>query len=245
MSKKILVVDDEKMARERILRFLKNYSEPLKVFEAANGPEAVTAIKDIKPDVIFLDIQMPEMTGFDVLYQIENKNFQVVFQTAFDDFAIKAFEVNACDYLLKPFTEEKLQGALRKALVAQDQQNKLRDLERHLKKEESFLKTLVTKKGTQTKIIDLDDVLYFKSEDHYTFAVTSSHEFIVDLSLNSLEEKINPEIFSRCHRNCIVRTDFVDRIGGADNSAIYLKNGVQLPLSRESRKRILQKVKIR
>jgi len=245
MSKRILIVDDEKIARDRMLRFLKSYPEKLEIFEASNGPETLSAIETKKPDVIFLDIQMPEMTGFDVLYQIEERKFQVIFQTAFDEFAIKAFEVSACDYLLKPYPEEKLHAALKKAFVANDQQRRLLQLEEHLKKSENYLKSLVTKKGTQTKIIDLQDVHYFKSEDHYTFAVTASSEFIVDLSLNSLEEKLDPEAFVRCHRNCLVKRSQIECISGSESSTIRLKAGAELPVSRENRKKLLQQAKLK
>lgn len=242
MSKKILVVDDEKIARDRMVRFLNTYHEKLDINEAANGPEAIRAIQDNKPDVVFLDIQMPEMSGFDVLHHLQDRNFQVIFQTAFDEFAIKAFEVNACDYLLKPYPEEKLHAALQKALSAQSQHAKLIQLEQHLKKSETFLKTLITKKGTQTRIINLDDVDYFKSEDHYTFAVVGNSEHIVDLSLNLLEEKLDPDTFVRCHRNCIVKKLLIDRIGGTDDSTLLLKTGVQLPISRENRKKLLKQI---
>lgn len=245
MTKKILIVDDEKIARDRMLRFLKTYPDKIEIFQATNGPEALASIRENQPDVVFLDIQMPEVTGFDVLYQIKERSFQVVFQTAFDEFAIKAFEVNACDYLLKPYTEEKMQAALKKALKAHDQQSKLNKLEDHLKKSENYLKTLVTKKGNQTKIIDIEDVDYFKSEDHYTFAMTKNNEFIIDLSLNSLEEKINPKIFIRSHRNCIVKISLIDSIGSTENSTILLKSGIELPVSRENRKKLLREIKIK
>lgn len=245
MTKKILIVDDEKIARDRMLRFLKTYPDKIEIFQATNGPEALASIRENQPDVVFLDIQMPEVTGFDVLYQIKERSFQVVFQTAFDEFAIKAFEVNACDYLLKPYTEEKMQAALKKALKAHDQQSKLNKLEDHLKKSENYLKTLVTKKGNQTKIIDIEDVDYFKSEDHYTFAMTKNNEFIIDLSLNSLEEKINPKIFTRSHRNCIVKISLIDSIGSTENSTILLKSGIELPVSRENRKKLLREIKIK
>ena len=243
MLRKILIVDDETIARDRMLRFIKSYPEKFDVTAAANGIEALQFIKDTQPDVIFLDIQMPQMSGFDVLYQIEDRDFQVVFQTAFDEFAIKAFEVNACDYLLKPYAEEKFHAALKKALNEKEQRDRLQQLENHLKKAEQFIKTLVTKKGDQVKIIDLEDVLYFKSEDHYTFAVTAINEFIIDLSLNSLEEKLNPEIFLRCHRNCIVKFPYIDRVGSTESFNLVLKNGAKLPLSRESRKKLLRRIK--
>lgn len=245
MLKKILIVDDEKVARDRMRRFLKSYTDPLDISEATNGPEAIAAIQERNPDIVFLDIQMPEMTGFDVLYQIEQRNFQVIFQTAYDEFAIKAFEVNACDYLLKPYPEEKLHAALKKALLVQIQKEKLQQLEDHLKRSKNFLKTLITKKGTQTKIIDIETIRYFKSEDHYTFAVSNENESIIDLSLNSLEEKLNPADFIRCHRNCIVRQSLIEKIGGTDDSLIYLKGGTQLPVSRENRKKLIQQMKLK
>lgn len=247
--KKILIVDDEKIARDRMHRFLNSYSEPLEIIEATNGPEAIAAILEGKPDIVLLDIQMPEMTGFDVLYQIELRNFQVIFQTAYDEFAIKAFEVNACDYLLKPYPEEKFHAALKKALLAQDQQLKLQHLENHLKQSKKFIKTLTTKVGSQTKIIDIQAIQYFKSEDHYTFAVTNENEFInefiIDLSLNSLEEKLNPDDFVRCHRNCLVRFALIEKIGGADAPTIFLKGGAELLVSRENRKKIIQHLKLK
>jgi two-component system LytT family response regulator len=243
VARKVLVVDDEKIARDRMLRFLKSYPEKLEIYEATNGPEALQKIADHQPEVVFLDIQMPEMDGFDILYQIEDRHFQVVFQTAFDEFAIKAFEVNACDYLLKPYAEEKFHAALKKALLEKDRQNRLFQLEEHLRKSEKFMKKLVIKKGTQTKILDLDEICYFKSEDHYTFAVTAGAEYIIDLSLNSLEEKLNPNLYFRSHRNCIVKLNLVDRIGNAEDSTIILKSGVSLPVSRESRKKLLLLIK--
>ncbi len=101
----ILIVDDENLARERIKRLLKNFHLDHKIYEAENAPAALTQIRDIKPQILLLDIQMPVMNGFDLLYQLEERPFAIIFQTAYDEFAIKAFEENACDYLLKPFTE--------------------------------------------------------------------------------------------------------------------------------------------
>ncbi len=120
----------------------------------------------------------------------------------------------------------------------------MRKLEEYLRKSNNFLKAFVAKKGSQTKLIQLEDIEYFKSEDHYTFAFTGESEFIVDLSLNSLEEKLNPEVFVRSHRNCIVRRSLIDSLGGVNSSMLQLKSGIELPVSREKRKKILQKCKL-
>ena len=240
MAKKILIVDDEKIARDRIRRFLQSFSEPLEVFEAENGMSALEQIKTVKPDVVLLDIQMPVMSGFDVLYQIENRNFQLIFQTAYDEFAVKAFEVNACDYLLKPFTEERLMLSLKKAFNLQEQQSKITGLEKHLENSNIYLKTIISKSGATTKILKIDEIHYFKSEDHYTFAVTNDSEFILDNSLNWLEERLDPTLFIRCHRSSIVQISSIEKIGNTENSTITLINRVVVPLSRENRKKVLE-----
>jgi two-component system LytT family response regulator len=242
--KKIGIVDDEKIARDRMLRFLGSFPEKFEVFEAANGVEAVEKILTQKPQVVFLDIQMPEMSGFDVLYQLPERDFQIVFQTAFDEFAVKAFEVNACDYLLKPYTEEKFHSALAKALREEGQGKILRQLEEHLKKSARYLKTLTVKQGSRIKILSLEDVFLFKSEDHYTFAVTAEGEYIVDLSLSILEEKIDPTAFFRCHRNGLVKVSEIDKVGAAENSNLILKSGLEVAISREGRKKLIRKLEL-
>lgn len=239
---KILVVDDESLARERIIRFLKKFSDLFEIFEAQNGPQALYLISEIKPQIVFLDIQMPEMSGFDIIYQIKEKNFQIIFQTAYDEFAIKAFEVNACDYLLKPFTEEKLHKALKKALNLHEQSEKLQNLESNLKKQCNYLKTILVKKNNEYSILKVIDILYFKSEDHYTFAYTDKKEFIIDLSLNQLEDKLNVDEFFRIHRNSLVRIAEIESLSSAEESSLKLKNGVALDISRNSRKSLLKRL---
>lgn len=240
---KIHIVDDEKMARDRIKRFLKNYSQASEVSESENGLQALEQIKVLKPDILFLDIQMPQMTGFEVLYQIPERSFQVIFQTAYDEFAVKAFEVNACDYLLKPFTEERLFHSLAKAITAKSQQDQIRQLEKHLEASQVYLKNLVSKTGGQSKILRVEDILSFKSEDHYTFAVTETSEFIVDLSLQQLEEKLDPAQFIRTHRSHIVKLASIVKVGGVADSKVSLVNGFTAPLSRENRKKVLEKLR--
>lgn len=239
--KKILIVDDEKMARDRIKRFLTSLVSKIQVVEAENAPEALEKIKNDKPDILLLDIQMPVMTGFDLLYQIEERNFQIIFQTAYDEFAVKAFEVNACDYLLKPFTEERLLTAMRKAFSLLEQNTNIQKLEKHLESSKVYLNTVISKSGTTTRLLKVTDIMAFKSEDHYTFAVTDKGEFIIENSLSWLEEKLDPNLFVRCHRSNLVQTEYIEKIGNTDSSLIYLKNGIELPLSRESRKKLKER----
>ena len=239
--KKVLIVDDEKMARDRIKRFLTSLANNIQIFEAENALEALEKIKNDKPDILLLDIQMPVMTGFDLLYQIEDRNFQIIFQTAYDEFAVKAFEVNACDYLLKPFTEERLLAAMNKAFRLLDQNINIQKLEKHLESSKIFLNTVVSKSGTSTRLIKVRNIMAFKSEDHYTFAMTDQGEFIIENSLSWLEKKLDPNLFVRCHRSNLVQVGYIEKIGNTDSSFIYLKNGLELPLSRESRKKLKER----
>lgn len=237
---KVLIVDDEKIARDRIKRFLQNFPQKLEVLEAENGLVALEKINHSKPDIVLLDIQMPQMSGFDVLFQLPERHFQVIFQTAFDEFAVKAFEVNACDYLLKPFTEERLFNSLTKAMIAKSQQEQIQKLQKHLEKSHVYLKSLVSKTGAQTKILRVEDILFFKSEDHYTFAVTENSECIVDISLQNLEEKLDPGQFIRTHRSHIVKLAAIEKVGGVQEAKLNLINGHTIPVSRESRKKLLE-----
>lgn len=243
MKKSILIVDDEQIARERIKRFLESYSRHvLEVAEAENAPQALEMIRNTKYDVIFLDIQMPVMTGFDLLYQLEKRPFQIIFQTAYDEFAVKAFEVNACDYLLKPFTEERLFSALGKALSAAST-SQIDSLAQHLEKAKVYLNNVTSKNGAITKVLRVADIYAFKSEDHYTFAMTSQGEFIIDNSLGFLEKHLDPQLFIRTHRSHIVKNDMIDRVGGAEDPVVYLKGNIEIPLSREGRKKVLGRTK--
>jgi two-component system LytT family response regulator len=239
--KKILIVDDEKMARDRIKRFLTSLANEIFISEAENAQEALEKIKNNKPDIIFLDIQMPVMTGFDLLYQIEDRNFQIIFQTAYDEFAVKAFEVNACDYLLKPFTEDRLLTAMKKAFNLLEQKTNIQKLEKHLEASKIYLNTVISKSGIATRLLKVSEIMAFKSEDHYTFAITEKGEYIIENSLSWLEEKLDPNLFVRCHRSNLVQMEHVDKIGSTDNSLLYLKNGTELPLSRESRKKLKER----
>lgn len=239
--KKVLIVDDEKIARDRIKRFLSSLAKEVIVSEAENAPEALEKIKKEKPDILFLDIQMPVMTGFDLLYQIEDRNFQIIFQTAYDEFAVKAFEVNACDYLLKPFSEERLLSSTKKAFQLLKQNESIQKLEKHLEASNIYISTVVSKSGSMTKLLKVSEILAFKSEDHYTFAITEKGEFIIENSLSFLEERLDSNLFVRCHRNNIVQIECIEKIGNTENSVLYLKNGIELPLSRESRKKLKER----
>jgi two-component system LytT family response regulator len=236
--KRILVVDDELLAQQRVARFVRQFDPTLLVEVADSGLRAVQLIQSFRPDVIFLDIEMPGLNGLEVLQQCAARPFQVIFQTAYDQFAIRAFEENACDYLLKPFTAERLQQALTRALSQRADEERLRALEEQLAPRAGFLRRFTVKQGTRLRLIEDTEVLCFVSQDHYTCVHFSDaqglHEGIVDLSLTRLLERLDPAIFQQLHRNNIVRTVAVKSITRSREGEMFVEllQGLKLPVSR-------------
>lgn len=233
--KKILLVDDEVLARQRLRRFL---GDGFLIEEAANGPEALDKIKSFSPELIFLDIQMPGMDGFEVLRNVGEKNFHVIFQTAYDEFALRAFEASAVDYLLKPFTQDRFNLALKKAQRAVFGQEALVSLGKKLIEEKKYLDKILIKQSGKTRVILVSEVECFVSRDHYTFVYTESGEWICELSLTKLEAELDPQIFVRNHRGSIVRTTEIKTLGPTTDSFVELRSGRRLPLARAARQEV-------
>lgn len=232
---KALIVDDEALARRRVRRLLESQPERFDVREAANGLEALHLIRSEPPALLFLDIEMPGLSGFDLLQNLEERPFRLIFQTAYDEFALKAFEENACDYLLKPFTEERFRMALKRAMESVEIDRKLQGLESAFRAQNRFLERLTVRQGAKQAILPIGDVAAFTSKDHYTFAHAGRSEHILDVSLSLLEERIDPTVFRRVHRNGIVRMAEIHRLHGGENMEIELRSGLVLPVSRANR----------
>lgn len=238
MSKRILVVDDEKLARDRIIRFVEELELNFDVIEAESGPEALTKIKSEKPELLLLDMEMPGLTGMEVLQQIEDRPFKIIFQTAYNDYALQAFEENACDYLLKPFNKDRFKEAVERAIAEIEREQKLDALEAKFRERDGYLKRISIRQNGQIKMIDLNEVHCFVSRDHYTCVYTSSSEHISDLSLTHLEKRLDPKRFIRCHRNNIVLIDHIQSIQMGNNMTILLQNSMALPVSRKNRTKV-------
>lgn len=233
---RVLIVDDEELARIRLTRYLGQKHPAFTVETAEDGFEALEKIPEFKPDLVFLDIEMPELSGFDVLMALEKRPFRVIFQTAYDEFAVRAFEQNACDYILKPFTDERLAQSLAKA-GAPPPGDPLAGLERALNAAKVYMTKIVIKAGSRSRLIDHRDVLGFLSEDHATKVVLPTIEYAYDHSLTFLEERLDPRVFLRIHRNGIVN---LHAIKGTETSgkrtAVTLSNGLEVAVSRERKK---------
>jgi two-component system LytT family response regulator len=245
VSKRVLIVDDEKLARDRISRFLTELGYNFEISEADSGVAALERIGSAAPDILFLDIQMPGLNGLEVLQQIESRPFKVIFQTAFDEYAIQAFDENACDYLLKPYTKDRFKTAVEKSLSSIQQDQRLDDLEKEFRKRDGYLNRISVRRGDKIRILDVDDIHCFLSQDHYTCIFTADSEYLSDLSLTHLIERLDPDKFIRSHRNNIVNLSKIEKIGTGPNMTVRLLCGQELPVSRQNRLGVTGKLRNR
>jgi len=215
MHLRALLIDDEELARKRLRKLLQDFKSELEVIdEAGNGKEAVEKIEAAKPDVIFLDIQMPGYDGFEVVRRLRVKPF-IIFVTAYDEYALRAFEENSVDYLLKPIDHRRLTMAVDKLrrLFSTAPPTWNDHLERLLSQFTSpTLKRLQVKSGDKILLINVDDIFYFEAKDKYTFLHTSDHQHIIDLTLAELEEKLDKTNFIRIHRSHIIHIKYIQEL---------------------------------
>ena len=247
-----LVIDDEPLARKRMISLLEPYSSEIEILgEAGSGAQAVKMIHETMPDVVFLDIQMPDMDAFEVLHSLQGDDVPlVIFTTAFDNFALKAFEENTVDYLLKPVAPERLAASiekLRKALPQVDATpipadlnwEKLRNL---VDMSGLYLQRLQVKVGDRIVFVNIDEVIRFHSEEKYTTVYTVNGQYVIDTTLVELEKKLDPKHFTRVHRSHIVAIDYIAecRKGDAGRMVMVLRDkaATQLVVSRSLVKKI-------
>lgn len=216
---KALVVDDEQLARFELRRLLRAYPEIDIVGEAEDGDEAIRLTRELSPDVIFLDIQMPGMTGFDVLARIEGELPEVIFTTAYDQHAIRAFEVNALDYLLKPIVPERLTAALSRL---------------EAKQPTGRLSQVFVRDGERCWIVRLSDIFLMESEGNYTRLLFAGERPLIRRTLNSIERQLDPQSFFRANRRQILNLNWVEstQVGTDGGLSIRLTGGRDIELSR-------------
>lgn len=246
MQFKTLIVDDEPLARMRMRKLLEPYADLIEIVgEASTGEEAVTKIRELHPDVLFLDIQMPDMTGFDVLKKVDDEeDFLVVFTTAYDEYAIKAFAEDTIDYLLKPIEEERLKvcmekirrlgkvcsGEMDSAPVMQQILDRSPDLK------QPYLRRIQAKIGDRTIVIPIENVFRFQSEEKYTTVYASNGKFIISTPLVDLEKRLDPGQFVRVHRAHLIAIDAISEYQRLPNGhftiKLHDKDGSTIPVSR-------------
>jgi len=243
---RVLIVDDEPVARRRIRRLLRADRDIDVVGEAADGAAAVQAIAEKQPDLVFLDVQMPELDGFGVLRRVgPGRAPGVIFVTAFDQYALRAFEVHAVDYLLKPFTRERLLDAVARVRESRQpgergQDPRLAALLEELTERPRFLRRLPARAGSRIVLLDAGDIDWLQAADNYVLVHSGGREYLLRETLTRLEGELDPHEFVRIHRSVLVR---FDRIGDLvptvhGDYRVTLKSGLQLTLSRTYRDRV-------
>lgn len=248
MSMRVLIVDDEKPARAKLRIHLKAQAGVDIIGEAQNGLEAVDAIRNLVPDLVLLDIQMPGMTGFEVIDAIGVEAMPtVVFVTAYDQFALRAFEVEAVDYLLKPFDEDRFKRAFeRAARRIEDKARETRKIERMLAgilPSGVFLRRLVVRDREKIFFVSTEEVTHLSGRENYVEVHTARGAHLIRDTMNHLESRLDPQKFARIHRSEIVNIDSVKELHSWSHGdyEVVLKNDVRLRLSRRYQHNLLQR----
>jgi len=246
MSIRVLIADDEAPARRKLRAHLAGRPGVEVAGEAADGLQAVEAIRELHPDLVFLDIQMPGLSGFEVIESVGVDQMPtVVFVTAYDEFAVEAFEVQAVDYLLKPYSKERFERALDRALREvghrEDGREAVKSLLDRVLSGRRPLRRLVVRSGERLLLIPLQEVLHLSSDGNYVKVHTPSGVHLLRETLASLEARLDPERFARTHRSEIVNLDAVKEIQPYFHGdlVVVLKNGERVRLSRRYRDRVL------
>jgi two-component system, LytTR family, response regulator len=235
--KRVLIIDDEPLARMVVLEYLQNFKDQIEVLQECNdGFEGLKAIQQYQPDLIFLDVQMPKINGFEMLELVENPP-AVIFTTAFDEYAIKAFETHAVDYLLKPFSKDRFNKAIEKFLAQKPAIH-------HSRQTEGLLDTaaqspaqherIVVKTGTKVKIIPVVDVEYLEADDDYVSVHTKEGSFLKNKTMGFFEQTLDSSQFVRVHRSYIIKIQDITRIDPYEKDAhiAILKSGAKIPVSK-------------
>jgi two-component system LytT family response regulator len=243
-----VIVDDEELARALLREYIGSSADIEIVAECANGFEAVKAIAEKKPDLVFLDIQMPKLDGFEVL-QLIGQDVAVIFVTAYDQYAMRAFDEHAVDYLLKPFSLERLQKALERARKRLGEKGSTQEpparpapseLARAARPPQEFLQRIVVKDGARVHIIPVDRLDYAESQDDYVSLHSQGKSYLKEQTISSLEASLDPERFVRIHRSVIVNLERVAKIEpyAKDSRVAVLSDGAQLPVSKSGYERL-------
>lgn len=229
-----VIVDDEDLARQLLREYLRSESDIEVVAECTNGFDAVKTIAELKPDLLFLDVQMPKLDGFEVLELID-KDLAVIFVTAFDQYAMKAFDAAAIDYLLKPFDVERFRTALDRVRRLRDKQPpNAGELKKAAQPPGQHTERIVIKDGTRVHIIPVSQLDYAEAQDDYVALHSAGKTYLKQQTISSLEGSLDPARFVRVHRSFLLNLERVAKIEPytKDTRIAVLADGSQIPVSR-------------
>ncbi len=242
-----LITDDEPLARDRIKRYLRDENDIAVIGECGNGADAVAFIKKERPDLVFLDIQMPEKTGFDVVRTLKpNELPTIIFVTAYDQYALQAFEVHAIDYLLKPFTRDRIKRAVERARQhveirqrSDASDDRIAALIAGLRSERKYLERLMVKTNGRVVFVKTKDIYWIEASGNYLKLHVGRESHMIRETMSSVEAKLDPERFLRIHRSAVVNLDRIKELHPmfSGDHAVILHNGTELTLSRNFRDR--------
>jgi len=244
---KAVIIDDEELARKVIIRYLEKHPEVEIVGECENGFTGLKAINEAKPDLIFLDIQMPKISGFELLELLDDKPL-IIFSTAHDEFAIKAFEHSALDYLLKPYSQKRFSEAVARAVerinTGQSQSSAYEKLNIENENRDDYLHRIVVKDGSEVHVIPADDIVNIEAADDYVEIHTKNEKYLKQKPLSFFEAHLHPDQFIRVHRSAIVAVSQISKLEpySKDSFVLILKNGKEVNVSKSGMKLLREKL---
>lgn len=233
---RVLIIDDEKIARDVVKSYLSGFDDYEVVGECSNGFEGVKSIHELKPDLVFLDIQMPKINGFEMLELVEERPV-VIFSTAFDQYALKAFEESAVDYLLKPYSRERFAEALNKAqkkIHQAELPSEIDAITQYNQNQSDQIERIVVRLGTKIVIIPVQEIDFIEAQDDYVEINTMGSKYLKQLTMKYLESTLPKDLFVRTHRSFIAAINQIDRLEAysKDSYIAKLKTGDQVSVSR-------------
>jgi two-component system, LytTR family, response regulator len=240
---KAIIIDDESLARDLIRAYASEIADLEIIGEFLDGFSGFKGIHDLKPDLLFLDVQMPKLNGFEMLELLDEKP-QIIFTTAFDQYAIRAFEMNAIDYLLKPFSLERFKESVDKAISRHNSgksNNKgLDELREHVEDREEILNRIVVKSRNTIFVLPVHQVNYIEAQDDFVMVYTDNAHYLKQKTMKYYEDHLDPLEFLRVHRSYIVRLDLINKIEPYEKSSYIavLKNNQKIPVSRSGYSRL-------
>ncbi|OEK06932.1 LytR/AlgR family response regulator transcription factor [Roseivirga misakiensis] len=243
-----IIIDDESLARDLIKAYLQKFDDIEVIQECGDGFQGLKAIQEHKPDLIFLDVQMPKITGFEMLELLEEPPV-IIFSTAFDQYAIKAFELNATDYLLKPYAEDRFNEAVTKAKAKIGSSSvikeELTELQETRSESDESLDRIVVKTGNKIQILPLEAIAHFEAQDDYVAIHSDQGKFLKLMRMKHLENKLPHGEFVRVHRSHIVNVKQIEKLElyEKDSYLLSLKTGGQLPVSRSGHSKLKEVLK--
>ena len=243
------IVEDEQPALQRLLEFLEDIPDLEVLGTESSGKEAARRVDELKPDLLFVDIHLTDISGIDLLHLLSHQPL-IVFTTAYDKYAIEAFELRAVDYLLKPFSEERLKeavGRVREKLThGEVPAESIRTLLSKWNPQQEYLQRLPSKIGDKIYILSDDDIIYFASEDKFVYAYVVDSKFMLNYTLEQLQNRLDPNKFFRIHRSTIVNLNYVKSIeawfGGGYKMKVKDRKNTELTISRSAGKLLREKL---